>query len=94
MTRKDGILSFVFGAKAEKVDTIQFTIFSDPTKLRSLVSKNPLVHVTTEKDTGVYFIKIDLQGMNLTPGTLLADFTVDIDSGTAIAITDTEFMSE
>jgi hypothetical protein len=94
MTRKDRALSFVFGAKAEKVDKIQFTLLSDPTRLRSLVSTNPLVHVTTEKDTGLYFIQIDLQGATLTPGAILADFAVDIDPGTAIAITDTEFMSE
>lgn len=93
MTRKDTALVFTFGAKATQVDQIQFTLLSDPTRLHSLVSMNPSVHVMGEKDTGLYNITIDTHSSNITPGTNIAELTVQMDPGTPIAITDTEFVS-
>lgn len=93
MTRKDDTLVFTFGAKATKVDQIQFTLLSDPARLHLLVSNNSAVHIASEKDTGLYSISIDMHGSDITPGTTIAELSVNMDPGTPIAITDTEFVS-
>jgi hypothetical protein len=67
MSRTDKLLSFTFGAKAVKVDKIKFTILSDPTRLHSVVSNNPLIRIESEKDTGLYSISIDMKGSDITP---------------------------
>lgn len=93
MTQKDTSLIFTFGAKATNVDQINFTILSDPTRIHSLVSTNPAISVTWEKDTGLYNISVDMHSTDIAPGTNVAQLTVNMDPGTPIAITDTEFVS-
>ncbi len=46
--KKANQISLVFGAKAEKVDRIQLSLLSDPTRLRSLSSTNPDISIVSD----------------------------------------------
>jgi hypothetical protein len=46
--KKANQVSLIFGAKAEKVDRIELTLLSDPTRLRSLSSTNPDVSIVSD----------------------------------------------
>lgn len=50
MTRQGNSLLFTFGAKATKVDTIQFSILSDPTRLHAITTNNSLIHINANKE--------------------------------------------
>jgi hypothetical protein len=93
MTRHEGALSITFGAKATKVDQVEFTLLSDPTKFKSLTSSNSAVHITGEKETGAYHVTINMHGGDILPGSSIAELVAEIDSGVPIALTDTEFIS-
>jgi len=45
LSRSGNVLSFVFGAKAEKVDRIEFTLLSDPSRFHSLTTTNPDIQI-------------------------------------------------
>lgn len=94
MKRSNNSLSITFGANAKNVDQVEFTLLSDPTKLRWITINNPDIIVIENKEMGTYHIKVVTHKKNLTPGTLLAQLWVDIDSNTPIAISDTEFISD
>ncbi len=46
MTRQDQIISITFGAKAKKVDQIEFSLLSDPTRFHSLTSNQSFVRIS------------------------------------------------
>lgn len=46
MTRNDQSISITFGAKAKKVDQIEFSLLSDPTRFHSLTSNQSSVRIT------------------------------------------------
>ncbi len=45
MTRQNNVLSITFGAKATKVDQVNFTLLSDPAKFKSLTSTDATVSI-------------------------------------------------
>ncbi len=86
-------ISLIFGANAKKVDKIDFTILSDPTRFRSLKSTNIAVHIIGDAEMGAYHVNIDMFGKDILPWTRIADLTATIDTGAPIALTDTQFVS-
>ncbi len=86
-------ISLIFGAHAKKVDKIDLTILSDPTRFHSLKSTSNSVRIVWDTEMGAYHLTIDMSGKDIVPGTYIADLIGDIDAGTPIALTDTYFMS-
>ena len=86
-------ISLVFGAKAEKVDHIQFSILSDPTRLRSLSSNNPDIIIISDTINWSYNININMHGRDITTGTIVAELIVDMEENTPLILSDTVFMS-
>lgn len=94
MKRSGDSLLFTFGAKGKKVDLIEFTLLSDPTKFRGIKNSNPDISVIDQKDMGTYHVTVNLHGRDMVVGTVIADLMIDSDTNSPIAITDTEFVSE
>lgn len=93
MKRDNNSLSIIFGANAKSVDQVEFTLLSDPSKFKWITVSDSNITVIENKEMGTYHIKVLANKKNLTPGTLLTQLWVDIDSMTPIAIADTEFVS-
>lgn len=91
--KKANQISLVFGAKAEKVDRIQLSLLSDPTRLRSLSSTNPDISIVSDAVNWAYQITIDTHGRDITTGTVVAEFVADMQEGTPLILSDTVFVS-
>ncbi len=93
MTRENNSLIFTFGTRAQAVDTVDFTLLGDPSRLHAITSNNPGVRITGQSDIGVYHISIDMYGRDISVGTRIADLTSSIDNGATISLSDTQFVS-
>jgi hypothetical protein len=91
--KKANQVSLIFGAKAEKVDRIELTLLSDPTRLRSLSSTNPDVSIVSDVANWAYQIAIDTHGKDISTGTVVADFVADMQEGAPFILSDTVFVS-
>lgn len=94
LKKQGNVLSVIFGAKASKVDRIDLNLLSDPTRIHSLESSHKAVTILGKKEEWAYHISINMAGIDLSPGTHIADMIIHIDEWTAIALTDAEFLSE
>ncbi len=93
MSRQGTTLIFTFGSAAQKVDRIDFTLLGDPMRLHSLTATSPDIRITGQTEMGVYHMSIDMHGRDIQPGTRVADLISMIDTGSVLAISDTQFVS-
>ncbi len=93
MTRQENALTFIFGTRADKVDTVDLTLLGDPSRLHTITSINPDVRIVGQSDMGVYHVSIDMHGRDIAVGTRIAELTVSIDTGTTLSLSDTQFVS-
>lgn len=89
---ENGKIDIVYGSTAQAVDTITFTLLSDPEKLTSL-SASDIRTTIVSKDPGMYEINLRLAHENIYPGTKLITLETNAPSETSIAIVDTSFDS-
>lgn len=85
--------SLIFGSDAKKVDSISFTLLSDPEHLRSVSSPNSNL-VLSSLGGGMYHGIIAIWGWDITPGAIITRLSIDIDTNTLINLVDTKFVSE
>ncbi len=88
-----GMISLVFGAQAKWVDRVEFSILGDPARLHNLQTKNPDIQITSQPETGVYHVSIDMHGWDIIAGTQIATLMATIDTGAVLSLSDTEFVS-
>lgn len=93
MNRENTSLIFTFGSTAYKVDRIDFTLLGDPTRFHSISSTDANIQIIGQADMGVYHVSVDMHGRDINPGTRVADLISVVDMGSALAITDTQFVS-
>lgn len=63
---QDGVLDVIFGSKAESVDSLTFTLLSDPEKLTSLTTDDSRVTLTSIAP-GAYTVTVQLARSPLYP---------------------------
>lgn len=93
MTRQDGSIVLTFGKQAQVVDTIDLTLLGDPTRLHTITAASPDIRIESQPEMGVYHISINMHGRDVTTGTQVASLMAQIDTGAALALSDTEFVS-
>lgn len=93
MTRQDGSIVLTLGKSAQAVDTIDLTLLGDPSHLHAITSPSTDIRIVRQSDMGVYHISIDMHGRDITAGTQVASLMAQIDTGAALALSDTQFVS-
>lgn len=93
MSRQGTTLIFTFGSAAQKVDRIDFTLLGDPARFHSVSSTDTNIEIVGQAEMGVYHVSIDMHGRDIKPGTRVADLISMIDTGSILAISDTQFVS-
>lgn len=93
LTKDAGVLTITFGAHAQKVDRINFTLLSDPTKCQPFLITNPDITVTELAERGSHQIVVNMHGEDIVPGTIIAQIDAQSHSGSSFVISDTEFVS-
>ena len=93
MTRENTTLIFTFGSTAQKVDRIDFTLLGDPARFHSVSSTDTGIEIVGQAEMGVYHVSVDMHGRDIKPGTRVADLISVGDTGSVLAISDTQFVS-
>lgn len=93
VTRNGKTLEVVLGANADGVDSVDFTLLSDPTRLQDIASTAPSVIVTAQKELGTYRVSITTDGKNVRAGTKLTTLGIEVADNTPLALTDAAFVS-
>ncbi len=91
-TQSGWMIDIVFGSLARSVDSLTFTILSDPEKFTSLMTGDSRVQITSQ-DPGVYTVTMSLEGEDIYPGTKILTLRAMMDASVSITLADTTFES-
>lgn len=87
-----GVISFVFGSEAKKVESISFTLVGNPESLQSISTDNPQLTLTTLAGW-MYHGVLQLWGKDIVPGEELVRMNM-VGNADSMSLIDTKFVSE
>jgi hypothetical protein len=91
-TQSGWMIDIVFGSLARSVDSLTFTLLSDPEKFTALATWDGRVQIVNQ-DGGVYMVTMSLSGEDIYPGTKVLTLRAMMDPSVNIALVDTTFES-